>query len=498
MRVSLPAEAFESTNYLAASPELRSALREYVAEHFKELVHSRTAAYGSKWRACPLTSLAISHTDAEQVWQQLELANEPFIAAMIKFIRKTEADLPVEDDTGVVEEELNELEEELEEEEDESEDPEESVEGFQGLRESDVDEMEKLEEELEQEGEMEDWDGNERFFNEDAMAQFADEMEENEDDLLELGEENEESEEEDEDSDTELNHRDFFAAPTPFDLRQKRTEAQIAELEEENTSDKHWAMTGEVAATSRPLDSLLETTLDFDMGGKLAEPITEETTATLEDLIRQRCADRAWDDVVRMTRDVDVKHSHVRKEVETDKSELGLGEIYEKEFVDKVTEGEEKATPKEHIEIGHLVAKLFYSLDSLSNYHFTPNPLTAEVQIRSNVKAVTMEEAMPVAESSEAGVAPEEVYSMKGRRQPIAAGEMDTLEKKARRSRVKRKMGLLAGETNKAKKAAGVIDEKELFNHMNVEKGVAAEDLVDYSKSSAVFKKIQGHETASQ
>lgn len=49
----------------------------------------------------------------------------------------------------------------------------------------------------------------------------------------------------------------------------------------------------------RPLNSALELDLDFERTLKPPPQPTEEATASLEDLIRGRIADAAWDDVQR-------------------------------------------------------------------------------------------------------------------------------------------------------------------------------------------------------
>ena len=50
----------------------------------------------------------------------------------------------------------------------------------------------------------------------------------------------------------------------------------------------------------RPLNSALELDLDFERTLKPPPQPTEEATASLEDLIRERIADAKWDDVPRV------------------------------------------------------------------------------------------------------------------------------------------------------------------------------------------------------
>lgn len=53
-------------------------------------------------------------------------------------------------------------------------------------------------------------------------------------------------------------------------------------------------------AASRPLNSALEVDLDFETAARPPPAPTEAATASLEDLIRARCAERRWDDPPRV------------------------------------------------------------------------------------------------------------------------------------------------------------------------------------------------------
>ena len=64
-------------------------------------------------------------------------------------------------------------------------------------------------------------------------------------------------------------------------------------------SDKPWQMGGEAAAPVRPENSLLAEDLDFISGVRETPVITEAVSKNLEDIIKQRVKDQAWDDVQR-------------------------------------------------------------------------------------------------------------------------------------------------------------------------------------------------------
>lgn len=67
--------------------------------------------------------------------------------------------------------------------------------------------------------------------------------------------------------------------------------SQIAALEAENVGAKDWATKGEAKAKDRPVNSLLEEDLEYERAGKVVPVITEETTKTIEDLIKKRILD---------------------------------------------------------------------------------------------------------------------------------------------------------------------------------------------------------------
>ena len=57
--------------------------------------------------------------------------------------------------------------------------------------------------------------------------------------------------------------------------------------------------------------------------------------------------------------------------------------------------------------------ELFYQLDNLTSFHFTPRPVeNVDIEVGSNVAAIEMEETVPIAQAQPDVVleAPEEVY----------------------------------------------------------------------------------------
>ena len=62
-------------------------------------------------------------------------------------------------------------------------------------------------------------------------------------------------------------------------------------------------------------------------------------------------------------------------------------------------------------------------LDALSHFHYAPKPVLEELAVRSDIAAVLMEEAAPVAVSTASMRLPGEVFKSKDEGAPQADGE---------------------------------------------------------------------------
>lgn len=269
--------------------------------------------------------------------------------------------------------------------------------------------------------------------------------------------EKEEDSEEEEDKASEGSVRDLFAddedlneegeEKSAFEKQQERIQQQIEEFEEENIQGRHWTLQGEANAKARPVNSLLEEDLEFEHANKPVPVITQETTNTLEEMIKKRILDNMFDDVERKV-DPTLKPfvPSKRVEISDEKSKKSLADLYEDDFVrqksgDQYKDARDEALEKEHEEIKDMFKTLCHKLDALSNFHYTPKAVKPEMTIVSNSAAITMEEVTPVNVSEATLLAPEEVYDKK-HGDVKATSEMDQAERKrlrAQKKKMKRK-----------------------------------------------------------
>ncbi|RKO92790.1 U3 small nucleolar ribonucleo protein complex, subunit Mpp10 [Blyttiomyces helicus] len=263
-----------------------------------------------------------------------------------------------------------------------------------------------------------------------------------------------------------------------FEKNQLKMRKTIEALEEEAMAEKAWTHKGEVSSRARPMNSLLEEDLEIEHAAKPVPVITEENTATLEDLIRQRIKDQLWDDVVRKAAPRDREYDPNRRiEINEEKSTKSLAELYETDYL-RQTGGAAAAAPtekdealaKQHAEIDTLFAALCTDLDALSNWHYTPKPARAELEVLPlpSVPAIQMEEVTPATVSDATLVTPREVFDAQVGK---SAAEMDATDRKKARLREKRKMKKERAERERERKAFDAARPDAVARVESVKKG---------------------------
>lgn len=300
------------------------------------------------------------------------------------------------------------------------------------------------------------------------------------------------------------------AIKSSLEARQERLRQKIQGLEEEALAEKPWQLKGEINAALRPQNSLLEEYVEFDVTTRPPPIITEQTTLKLEDIIKQRIKDKAWDDVEKKFKPIDTPLEYKKKLIlNQEKSKESLSQIYENEYLKQkqASNPEHKEAneeePKAHIEIREIMRSLFSKLDALSNFHYTPKAAQPEIKVISNLPAINMEEVAPVATSDGTLLAPEEV-KVKPRGDVMDKSERTSTDMKRERRKKKLRQKerqkdrekkeklneIQTGIDKKYKKDKNILLVKKLTKNRNITMVDETNDKVTKS-STAFFSRLQ-------
>lgn len=175
-----------------------------------------------------------------------------------------------------------------------------------------------------------------------------------------------------------------------YEQQKRRMAKEIAELERENVSlndanDNKWTMSGEVRATQRPENSLLEHVVDFEHATKALPEITEAVTESHEQVIRNRIRERAFDDppLRRIIAEEQGGEGQPPKKTikldDTAKADrASLAQVYEKDVLreaglDADVTGREKRQMAVYAELDRLYARICATMDAMSGVRVIAN-----------------------------------------------------------------------------------------------------------------------------
>lgn len=217
------------------------------------------------------------------------------------------------------------------------------------------------------------------------------------------------------------NSRPSIKNMSTHEKQQAAIAAEIRRLEAANVAKRDWTLSGEARAVERPLNSLIEEDLEFERTGKPVPVITAEVSEEIEQLIKRRIIAREFDEVVRRRPDAIGSSSDTRRGrvelLDDTKPQTGLAEVYEQEHLRATDPGyidqRSAATKKQHDEISRLWKEVSNQLDLLSNLHFKPKRVEAEIKTVEDKPTISMEDARPVGmgvNAEESMLAPQEVY----------------------------------------------------------------------------------------
>ncbi|KAI0990071.1 hypothetical protein GJ496_001830 [Pomphorhynchus laevis] len=183
-------------------------------------------------------------------------------------------------------------------------------------------------------------------------------------------------------------------------LAYDESRGKLQEIEQQMlklATEKPWHMLGEAVVSDRPDNSLLESNLllDFDRKSKSAPSVTIEHTSYIEEMVKQRIKDFAFDDVERKQMMTTNDSNQHRSEITDDpslfkKSTKGLADLYEDKYVENLANNE-VVDSKLKIQLIDEFKALAAKLDALSHSSFVPKLSLVTEVVNRKVKSVDVE-----------------------------------------------------------------------------------------------------------
>ncbi|KAG5684917.1 hypothetical protein PVAND_014125 [Polypedilum vanderplanki] len=524
--------AFDCFKSITKHPETfltqQNEKRERIQKEMIEIIYKCSKKLASDKKSKALKKIITNGMDSESIWQQLELQNEESFESNLQDVSQFLAmdsqkfQLNLDEETPESDDQKDESEEELNQNENGEASESDSQNNENGFlnNEDDVDDDEEEESDdmPVQKKKVKKSIVDDKFFKLSEMEEFLIDQDRKEmgqsksdDDIDYFAPDNDEinlqeslkysdffdpvhddQNESDEQSESE-EEQENEGPKSSYEIRQERLKKKIQKMEENMLEEKSWQMKGEVKATSRPQNSLLEEILEFDSTTRPAPIITEKVSVQLEDIIKQRIKDKAFDDVERKIKPSDIQYEYKKQLVlNQEKSKQSLSQIYEKEYLKEIeknnpnAEDVEEEEPKEHKEIRAELKDLFEKLDMLSNFHYTPRPAQPELKIITNLPTIAIEEVAPVNVGNATMLAPEEIKSKPRGGTIIGVNERTKTDKN--RDRRHKKAFQRDKFSKQSHKNEGIVN--KVMKSRNVEKMKISKEATK-SLASSFFNKLQ-------
>jgi U3 small nucleolar RNA-associated protein MPP10 len=218
----------------------------------------------------------------------------------------------------------------------------------------------------------------------------------------------------------------------------------INNIEQRLIGEKDWTMKGEITGKYRPVNSLLESNLDFKVTKRPPPIPSVEWSNKIENLIRIRVSNDLFDDPKRVSTKEKLKLNDINDQLVFEKSNKGLAELYEEDWYKENQEGglkEVKSQEKKEIE--EMVEELFDMFGKLTSNQFVGDRIKTEMNLIKDVESIELKDVSKhiisdkyIKNDFEKRI--EEYNPIKAERTTNA--EMSTEENKKRHRQMKRKV----------------------------------------------------------
>lgn len=310
---------------------------------------------------------------------------------------------------------------------------------------------------------------------------------------------------------------------TNYQRTQALKQQEIRQIETELIAEKSWEMKGEITSNKRPENSLLEVNVDIERASKPTPLITETYTNTLEDMIIKRIKDSMYNDVeprdITNTNTINELNSNNNDNIydlSQEKSNIGLGEIYANEYLERMGQVTPAGIMTNNIEdaLKKTIKGLFHTicrdLDGLSHFYYTPKPVSIEGNITTTptVSTILLEDIAPYSIHSQNtsltnNTTPESVYTKKrgreGALELLSTKELTTDDRKrirnARKHSIKKTKlqqkhtDIQIAKSDPTSTAFKLLEEKTTTSILEKDKRVTLTSTATHSSTSTTKNK---------